>query len=29
MNNPIDMETRPDCAVISLNGVTREYVGHA
>ncbi len=28
MNNPIDMETRPDCAVISLNGVTREYVGH-
>src|SRR5260370_20711536 len=29
MNNPIDMETRPDCAVISLSGVTREYVGHA
>ncbi len=28
MDNPIDMETRPDCAVISLNGVTREYVGH-
>jgi putative ABC transport system ATP-binding protein len=29
MDNPIDMETRPDCAVISLHGVTREYVGHA
>src|SRR5260370_12573572 len=29
MNNPIDMATRADCAVISLNGVTREYVGHA
>jgi putative ABC transport system ATP-binding protein len=28
MDNPIDLETRPDCAVISLNGVTREYVGH-
>jgi putative ABC transport system ATP-binding protein len=28
MDNPIDIETRPDCAVISLNGVTREYVGH-
>jgi putative ABC transport system ATP-binding protein len=28
MENPIDLETRPDCAVISLNGVTREYVGH-
>jgi len=28
MNNPVDLETRPDCAVISLNGVTREYVGH-
>ena len=28
MDNPIDMETRPDCAVISLNSVTREYVGH-
>jgi putative ABC transport system ATP-binding protein len=28
MDNPIDMATRPDCAVISLNGVTREYVGH-
>src|ERR1700729_2844913 len=28
MDNAIDMETRPDCAVISLNGVTREYVGH-
>jgi putative ABC transport system ATP-binding protein len=28
MENPIDLETRPDCAVISLSGVTREYVGH-
>jgi len=28
MDNPVDLETRPDCAVISLNGVTREYVGH-
>src|ERR1700685_161113 len=28
MDNPIDLETRPDCAVISLSGVTREYVGH-
>jgi putative ABC transport system ATP-binding protein len=28
MDNPIDLETRPDCAVISLNGVTREYEGH-
>ena len=27
--NPIDQETRPDCAVISLNGVTRDYTGHA
>jgi putative ABC transport system ATP-binding protein len=26
--NPIDAETRPDCAVISLNGVTRDYNGH-
>jgi len=29
MDNPIDLETRPDCAVIALNGVTREYAGHA
>src|ERR1700712_758620 len=28
MDNPIDLETRPDCAVISLNRVSREYVGH-
>jgi putative ABC transport system ATP-binding protein len=27
--NPIELETRPDCAVISLNGVTRDYTGHA
>ncbi len=24
-----DDQTRPDCAVIALHGVTREYVGHA
>jgi putative ABC transport system ATP-binding protein len=29
MENPIDVETRPDCAVIALHGVTREYAGHA
>lgn len=29
MENLIDLETRPDCAVIALNGVTREYAGHA
>ena len=29
MDNLIDLETRPDCAVIALNGVTREYAGHA
>jgi putative ABC transport system ATP-binding protein len=29
MENPIDLETRPDCAVIALHGVTREYAGHA
>jgi putative ABC transport system ATP-binding protein len=29
MENPIDLETRPDCAVIALHKVTREYVGHA
>src|ERR1700761_3651774 len=29
MDNPIDLETRPDCAVIALKGVTREYSGHA
>jgi putative ABC transport system ATP-binding protein len=29
MDNLIDLETRPDCAVIALNGVTREYSGHA
>src|SRR6478609_4622692 len=29
MDNLVDLETRPDCAVISLNGVTREYAGHA
>src|SRR5881227_1783908 len=28
MNNPIDMETRDDCAVIALHRVTREYAGH-
>jgi putative ABC transport system ATP-binding protein len=28
MDNSIDLATRPDCAVISLNGVTREYTGH-
>jgi putative ABC transport system ATP-binding protein len=28
-DNLIDLETRPDCAVIALHGVTREYVGHA
>nr|WP_263365215.1 ABC transporter ATP-binding protein [Edaphobacter bradus] len=27
--NPIDLETRPGCAVIALHGVTREYTGHA
>lgn len=29
MENLVDLETRPDCAVIALNGVTREYAGHA
>src|SRR5947209_6036968 len=29
MDNLVDLETRPDCAVISLSGVTREYAGHA
>jgi putative ABC transport system ATP-binding protein len=29
MESPIDLETRPDCAVIALHGVTREYAGHA
>jgi len=29
MDNLIDLETRPDCALIALNGVTREYSGHA
>ncbi len=29
MENPVDLETRPDCAVIALHGVTREYAGHA
>jgi len=29
MENLVDLGTRPDCAVIALNGVTREYVGHA
>jgi len=29
MDNLVDLETRPDCAVIALNGVTREYAGHA
>src|SRR3984957_3794142 len=24
----LDMQTRPDCAVINLHGVTREYTGH-
>ena len=28
-DNPTDLETRPDCAVIALHGVTREYAGHA
>jgi putative ABC transport system ATP-binding protein len=28
MENPIDLETRDDCAVIALHGVTREYTGH-
>ncbi len=28
MDNPTDLETRPDCAVIALHGVTREYEGH-
>ena len=23
-----ESQTRPDCAVIALNGVTREYTGH-
>lgn len=27
--SPIETETRPDCAVIALNGVTREYAGRA
>ncbi|WP_348266639.1 ABC transporter ATP-binding protein [Edaphobacter paludis] len=27
--SPIESETRRDCAVISLNGVTREYAGRA
>src|SRR5690348_6447818 len=27
--SPTETETRPGCAVISLNGVTREYAGHA
>jgi putative ABC transport system ATP-binding protein len=29
MDNPVDLETRLDCAVIALSGVTREYAGHA
>jgi putative ABC transport system ATP-binding protein len=29
MENLIDLETRPDCAVIALNSVTREYSGRA
>ncbi len=29
MENLTDLETRPDCAVIALNGVTREYSGRA
>src|SRR3954454_13613880 len=28
MDSLVDLETRPDCAVIALNGVTREYPGH-
>ena len=29
MESPVDLETRDDCAVIALHGVTREYAGHA
>jgi putative ABC transport system ATP-binding protein len=28
MENLVDQGTRPDCAVIAVNGVTREYAGH-
>lgn len=28
MDSLVDLETRPDCAVIALSGVTREYAGH-
>jgi putative ABC transport system ATP-binding protein len=28
MESPIDLETRDDCAVIALHGVTRVYAGH-
>lgn len=29
MDSLVNLETRPDCAVIALSGVTREYTGHA
>ncbi len=29
MDNLVNLGTRPDCAVIALNAVTREYAGHA
>src|SRR5215469_1849574 len=29
IESPVDLETRDDCAVIALHGVTREYSGHA